>query len=533
MTQLRLSLLGAFEAALDRKSLTGIKTDKARALLVYLAVEWSRAHRRQTLAGMLWPDYPEDGARANLRHALANLRGVLGEEGNVAPFILVEGETLQLNPESDLWVDASEFEKLAAGAAISDLESAVALYRGGFLDGFTLKDSPDFDNWTAVLRERYLQAASQALGKLGEGQAQEGAYEKAIGYVRQRLGLEPWQEEAHRQLMRYLALNGQRASALAQYESCKKVLKEELGAQPTAETVRLFEEIRAGKIGGPTEGEAAVEALNPYKGLRAFQEGDAGDYYGREASVERLVGRLVDPGEGMPVKENVRFLAVVGPSGSGKTSLIKAGLIPALRQGRIPGSEKWLILQMVPGEHPMEELEVRLLRLAGKDLPGLMEQMKRDERGLLRAARLALPEEGSELLLVVDQFEELYTLAQDRQEAAHFLDSLAAAVSDPRGRVRVVIGLRADFYDRPLMHPRLGALMQSRTEVVLPMTAEELNNAIQKPVEKAGVVYENGLVASIVADVVDQPGSLPMLQYALTELFERREGRRITRQAYR
>ena len=115
MPRLEVNLLGSQQNRIDGKPLSGIKTDKARALLIYLAVERSRAHRRQALAGMLWPDYPEEGARANLRHALANLRQVLGEDGNEVPFLLVEGETLQLNPESDLWVDAAEFERLAAG----------------------------------------------------------------------------------------------------------------------------------------------------------------------------------------------------------------------------------------------------------------------------------------------------------------------------------------------------------------------------------------------------------------------------------
>jgi WD40 repeat protein/DNA-binding SARP family transcriptional activator len=533
MARLVLSLLGGFAAFLDGNPLSGLKTDKARALLIYLAVERSRPHRRQALAGLLWPDYLEEGARANLRHALANLRQVLEEDQNEIPFLVVEGETLQLNPECDCHVDVAEFEKLAAGTGGSDLEDAVSLYRGAFLEGFTLKGSPDFDNWTAILRERYLQTVSQALGRLGEMAAQDKAYEKAIACARRRLAFEPWQEDAHQQLMRFLALIGQRASALAQYEACCQVLKDELGARPTAETVHLFEDIRAGKIGPASHTEAPLEAANPYKGLRAFQEADADDFYGRAALVDHLLSCLASPASASPNQGEHRFLAVVGPSGSGKTSLIKAGLIPALRRGEIPGSDKWPILEMVPGEHPLEELEVGLLRLSGKALPGLMEQIQRDERGLLRAVRLVLPDDDSELLLVVDQFEEAFTLGQEKAEIAHFLDSLAAAVEDPHSHLRLVIGLRADFYDRPLLHPRLGSLMQRRTEVVLPMSAEELTSAIQKPAEKVGIVFEEGLVAAIVADIIDQPGSLPLLQYALTELFELRQGDRITYQAYR
>jgi DNA-binding SARP family transcriptional activator len=121
MARLTLSLLGGFAASLDGNPLSGIKTDKARALLIYLAVEGGRPHRRQALAGLLWPDYPEEGARANLRHALANLRQVLREEENEFPYMLVESETLQLNPQSDFSVDVAEFEQLAESAAIADL----------------------------------------------------------------------------------------------------------------------------------------------------------------------------------------------------------------------------------------------------------------------------------------------------------------------------------------------------------------------------------------------------------------------------
>ena len=223
---------------------------------------------------------------------------------------------------------------------------------------------------------------------------------------------------------------------------------------------------------------------------------------------------------------------MVGPSGCGKSSLVKAGLIPALRNGQLPGSEKWFIVKMLPGAHPFEELEISLLRLAiqpGLDL-GL--QLRRDKRGLLRAARLALPSPDDQLLLVVDQFEELFTLVEDEAEARLFLSNLYEAVSDPRSPVRVVITLRADFYDRPLLYPDFSKLMQGRTEVVVPLELEELERAIQAPAEHVGVEIDAGLVASIVADVLEQPGALPLLQYALTELFERRKDHRLRQEAY-
>jgi WD40 repeat protein/serine/threonine protein kinase/DNA-binding XRE family transcriptional regulator len=274
----------------------------------------------------------------------------------------------------------------------------------------------------------------------------------------------------------------------------------------------------------PTLG--ALELANPFKGLHAFGEADAEDFFGRGELIQRLLERLSQEGAAG------RFLAVVGPSGSGKSSVVRAGLVPALRRGALPGSERWFIVEVVPGAHPLEEIELGLLRIARRDTPALMEQLQRDERGLLRAARLALPEEAGELVLVIDQFEELFTLVQDSATREHVLRSIVAAVSDPRSPVRVVVTLRADFYDRPLQHPALGELIQAGTEVVLPMREHEIEQAIVGPAARAGVVLEPGLVPLISNDLGEQPGTLPLLQYALTELFERREGRVLTTSAY-
>ena len=144
----------------------------------------------------------------------------------------------------------------------------------------------------------------------------------------------------------------------------------------------------------------------------------------------------------------------------------------------MPGSKKWFIVEMSPGAHPLEELEIGLLRIAVNQPTGLMEQLRRDERGLLRATQLVLPADDSELVLVIDQFEHVFTLVEDNAEAAHFLNSLFTAVTDPTSRLRVIITLRADFYDRPLLHPDFGNLLRQRTEVVIPLMADELVRAI-------------------------------------------------------
>lgn len=268
------------------------------------------------------------------------------------------------------------------------------------------------------------------------------------------------------------------------------------------------------------------EPENPYKGLRAFRESDAADFFGRATLVDQLLTHLQN-------ERHQRFLAVVGPSGSGKSSVVQAGLLPALRDDRVPGSAKWFVVEMAPGNHPLEELEAALLRIAINPPDSLLAQLRADDRGLVRALKRVLPDDPQvELLLYIDQFEEIFTQVTDEAERRHILDLLATAVEDPAARLRLIISLRADFYDRPLLYPRFGNLVRDNTEVVLPLSTQELEEAIVGPASRVGILPETGLVSEIIADVSEQPGMLPLLQYALTELFERRQGRILTLQAY-
>ncbi|HSM21702.1 MAG TPA: serine/threonine-protein kinase, partial [Rubrivivax sp.] len=279
---------------------------------------------------------------------------------------------------------------------------------------------------------------------------------------------------------------------------------------------------------------APVAVTNPYKGLQAFQEADAEDFFGREALVQQLVSRLATTAGG----RESRFLAIVGPSGSGKSSVIRAGLIPALRNGALPGSDKWFITTMIPGANPLQELEQALWRVAVEPPPDLVEPMERDSGGILRTLRRILPAEsephlgGAQLLLVIDQFEELYTLVEDEERRRFFLDSLLAALEAPRSPLRLLITLRADFYDRPLQDQDWGQLLKQNSEIMLPLNRTELTWAIREPARRAGVRLEDGLATGIVADVADQPGALPLLQYAMTELFESREDWLIRSESY-
>jgi DNA-binding SARP family transcriptional activator/WD40 repeat protein len=267
--------------------------------------------------------------------------------------------------------------------------------------------------------------------------------------------------------------------------------------------------------------EAYTPAENPYKGLKAFGETDAEDFYGRESLVAELVVALGDH----------RLVAVVGPSGIGKSSVVKAGLVPALREGALSGSDRWVISDMFPGSYPFEELSAALLRVAVERPDDLVEELACDELGMRRVAKRILPP-GSELLLVVDQFEELFTLTTDEEMRRRFLDGLTALAADRRSPVRVVITLRADFLDHPLRYPEFGELLRAGMVAVAAPSEDELADAIERPAKRVGVRFEPGLVSQIVADVRDQPGALPLLQYALTELFAARSSDLLTVDGY-
>jgi WD40 repeat protein/DNA-binding CsgD family transcriptional regulator len=271
--------------------------------------------------------------------------------------------------------------------------------------------------------------------------------------------------------------------------------------------------------------EDAPPGDNPYKGLDAFQQQDAHVFFGRETFVELLLARLSQNGS------TPRFLAVVGPSGSGKSSVIRAGLIPALEHDRLPGARTWTISTMFPRVNPFFELETALRGIATKQQPDLLELLQRDSNGLARVARLILPD-NRPLLLVIDQFEEIFTLVENSSLARRFMDLIYAAVTDPRSTVRVIITLRADFLDRPLMYPDFSWLVQAHTAMVVPLSPDELERAITLPSQQAHVSIEPGLVARLVAEAHEQPGALPLLEFALTELYDSRIGSTITMNTY-
>lgn len=268
---------------------------------------------------------------------------------------------------------------------------------------------------------------------------------------------------------------------------------------------------------------------NPFKGLEAFQETDADLFFGRGDLVQRLLGQLAAPA-------GPRFLAVVGASGTGKSSLVRAGLVPAIRAGDLPGSQDWPVVVFTPGERPLEALATRLLPLIGGDrlLPEIISILKEAPDRLHQTAEgiLAQAPESARLVLVIDQFEEVFK-AGDDADRANLIDLLHTAVTMAGGRVLVILTMRADFFDRLSAYPRLAELFGGdRLAIITELGPAELRQSIEQPAAKVGLVYDEGLPDRILEDVRQQPGSMPLLQYALKELFERRDGRQLTLAAY-
>jgi WD40 repeat protein len=273
---------------------------------------------------------------------------------------------------------------------------------------------------------------------------------------------------------------------------------------------------------GPGLVAAATEAC-PYRGLEAFREEDAGLFFGREEDVARLVERL----------RGTRFLAVLGPSGSGKSSLVAAGLIPAVRGGALPGGEGWRVLEMAPGTRPLAALAVRLGHLPGSGSPRAAD-LASDERSLDLAVARALDgrPDDARVLLVVDQLEEAFTLCQDEGERAAFLGNLMYAATIPGGRTVVVVAMRADFYGRLAERPELRSLVAAQQVLLGPLDARGLRRAIEQPAKSAGLELEPGLTRRILTDVADRPGTLPLMEHLLLEVWQRRRGRTLTLEAY-
>jgi WD40 repeat protein/DNA-binding SARP family transcriptional activator len=279
---------------------------------------------------------------------------------------------------------------------------------------------------------------------------------------------------------RVSAVAGRAAAGRAELRSMERELA---GGVVQLQTARELSEPAA------EDGERVV---CPFKGLASFEAADAPYFFGRERLVAELVARLV----GAPL------LGVVGPSGSGKSSAVRAGLLPALAGGVLPGSQDWPQVLIRPGEHPARELESATADVG----PG-------------------------RFVLAVDQFEETFTVCRDEDERSRFIAELVRAARAESGAV-VVVALRADFYGRCAAYPPLSRLLASNHVLVGAMRHAEIERAIVGPAQRVGLHVEGELVDALVRDVEDEPGALPLLSTALLELWQRREGRRMRLASY-
>ncbi len=272
---------------------------------------------------------------------------------------------------------------------------------------------------------------------------------------------------------------------------------------------------------------------NPYMGLSAFNEQDTNKFFGRDALIAQLAERLghqLDAGDD-------RFLAVLGPSGAGKSSVVMAGLIPALKGGALPGSSGWTYLpRMVPGTHPVEHLADVLAPVLRQPLSHIETDLNAPGGRMLHRLAQQLP--GERAVLYIDQFEETFTLAADGGERLQFINLLTEASTEPKGKLLVLLSMRADFLDHPLNYPQLGKLFNRYNELVQPMAIHELRDAIEKPAHlpTAGLTFDAGLVAEIIFALRGRDkalaGALPLLQFTLERLYEERDDNRLTWDAY-
>ncbi len=253
---------------------------------------------------------------------------------------------------------------------------------------------------------------------------------------------------------------------------------------------RLITLVKYAQIPEPSNISTTFNPANPYMGLKPFEREQADYFFGREQAVRALLDRL----------DQNRFLAVIGPSGCGKSSLVRAGLLSELEEDRIPGSRDWQVKIITPGQYPLQVLGNTLDQVSATDKP---------------------------ILLFVDQFEELFTLCSDEEEQRRFIKRLDQETNDPDKQTRIIVAMRGDFLDRCAKFQESADLINSAaptTYMVIPLTeaklVAELEEAITGPAALHGVSFEQGLVARIVDDVINQPGAMPLLQYALTQLWE-------------
>ncbi len=568
--RLKLALLGSFQVHFQEIAPAGqgpnglpdvpsdpisFPTERSRLLLAYLASLPDVEHSRETLATQFWPDSETNQARNNLRTELNRLRSTIQDDNTHAPFILASRQTLAVDPRQAN-IDTHQFDNLfdanrkhrhdaleSCPDCLARMRQAVDLYRGPFLDGVASIDSFSFDDWLSTNRTRYQRIVVQFLGHLHRHYEQEGDLPQAQTYAQRQLAVEAWNEEAHLTLMRIFLRQGQRAAALAQYELCRRSMAEELNAEPSSETQALYQHISAQE-----RGPGAKNAVSPYVGLSAFTSADANNFFGRTKIIHRLHESI----------QTQPLVAVLGPSGSGKSSVIHAGLLAKLTQRPTakdaPANIQWTPISFRPGDTPFRNLALVLAPHLNMQAGALATDLWTGTRSLLDVVNEIAsdpPTPEHRVLLVIDQFEEIFSLCPTPEIRQAFLDlilqpSLARDQEkkdhenkdhennsqENRNTLTILLAIRADFTSYLLSQGTMADLLQDATTVLGPMQQDEMRQAIEQPALQQGVMFEPGLVLRLLADVGNAPGSLPLLEFALSQLWASRQDGWITHAAY-
>ena len=386
MGRLEITLFGPVRILLDGRP-AELKTDLARALLAYLAVERRQAHRREALAGLLWPEQPESRARHNLRQTLLYLRqGV--QDDLQGPFLLIDRVQIQFNPESDHTLDVADFEAhlqavrrhphaglQACLTCMGRLRQAADCYRSDFLAQFFLDASAPFEEWALFRREALRREALWALSLLADYHTASQDYAAAVQYAWRQVEIDALREAGQRQLMRALALSGRGDEALAQYESLRRLLDEELAVAPSTETIQLSRQIRDGALAGERS-KPAVQASGLPRQFTPF--------IGREQELAEIDARLDDAA--------CALLTILGPGGVGKTRL--AVQVARRRAHLHPDGAAYVPLAAVEG---VDFLASSIAARLGLDISGASDPRLQ----LVDALR------PKGMLLVLDNFEHL------------------------------------------------------------------------------------------------------------------------------
>jgi DNA-binding SARP family transcriptional activator/outer membrane protein assembly factor BamB len=569
---MRFSVLGPL-AVHGPRGAVDVVGGKERALLAHLVAAGGRVVTVDELADSLWDDQPPRSPGKALQTYVLRLRNALEPERRGVPTIVVtEGAGYRL-AVAEHEVDAARFAHLAAagraaldagrpGEATEVLREALDLWRGPAYAGF------EETGFGRAERQRLDELRVGAREDRWAAEVDLGGSAAAVSELELLVAEHPWRERAWRLLALALFRADRQGEALIAVERARSRLAEDLGVDPGPELrdlharvlaqdpslMRLPDPVERSSVGAEdplpaasraerlevvreevgsvtaagdalrggrsalVEGICALQTAGapavlppdvcPWRGLESYDVEDRPWFAGRERLVAELLARL----------SSERLVAVVGASGSGKSSLVRAGMVGALEEDALPGSAGWTTLVMRPGASPMRQLAAVALG-AAQASPSLGDL-------LLRLAEQGETDDVRRTVLVVDQLEEVWTACDDSRERESFLDALAGIAHETDARVVLVV--RGDYFPRLAEHAALASLVRDATLLVGAPSPAEVRRMVEVPARAAGLTLDTGLAETLTDDAGQEPGLLPLLSTSLLQLWERREGRRLT-----